>query len=189
MPSFARILSSSELNDLVAFLQSRTLYNKYGLGGQARTAPPSGAKGSQRWLTWNTSSHTTTLTLVAGLTNAISGFNFNGYGQGQMVISVPVGYHVTVNFSNQGALPHSAEVTPSADKNLPSNFPLAFPGAASINPGSGIVKGQTANFSFVANKAGSYALVCGVPGHAAAGMWDVFKVTAGGQPSLVTPSH
>jgi sulfocyanin len=188
MPSFARILSASELNDLVAFLQSRNVYNKYGLGGQAIPAPtPLGTKGSQRWLTWNTTSHTATLTLIAGLTNAVSGFNFNGYGNGQMVITIPVGYHVTVDFSNQGLLPHSAEVTPSADKNLPSNFPLAFSGAASINPASGIVKGQTSNFSFVANKAGTYALVCGVPGHAAAGMWEVFKVTAGGQPSVVPP--
>ncbi len=188
MPSFARILSASELNDLVNFLQTRTVYNKFGLGGQARTAaPPPGGKGAQKWIAWDTAKHTATLTLIAGYSNAVSGFNFNGYGNGQMVISVPVGYHVTVDFSNQGLLPHSAEVTPSADKNLPSNFPLAFSGAASINPASGIVKGQTSNFSFVANKAGTYALVCGVPGHAAAGMWEVFKVTAGGQPSVVPP--
>ncbi|HEY8283254.1 MAG TPA: sulfocyanin-like copper-binding protein, partial [Chloroflexota bacterium] len=188
MPSFARILSASELNDLVNFLQTRTVYNKFGLGGQARTAaPPPGGKGAQKWIAWDTAKHTATLTLIAGYSNAVSGFNFNGYGNGQMVISVPVGYHVTVDFSNQGLLPHSAEVTPSADKNLPSNFPLAFSGAASINPASGIVKGQTSNFSFVANKAGTYALVCGVPGHAAAGMWEVFQVTAGGQPSVVPP--
>lgn len=189
MPSFARILSASELNDLVAFLQSRTVYNPYGLGGQARTtAPPVGGKGASRWLSWNLSSHTATLTLIAGYNNALVGFNFNGYGKGQMVISVPVGYRVKVEFSNQGTLPHSAVITPSADKNLPSNFPLAFPSASSLNPGSGIVKGQTAPFTFVANKVGSYALVCGVPGHADAGMWDIFKVTQGGQPSIVTPS-
>jgi uncharacterized cupredoxin-like copper-binding protein len=36
------------------------------------------------------------------------------------------------------------------------------------------------HFSFVANKAGTYAIVCAVPGHAVAGMWDVLKVTRGG---------
>jgi ubiquinol-cytochrome c reductase cytochrome b subunit len=190
MPSFAGILTSSELNDLVAFLQSRTVYNKFGLGGQPQTPPPPpGGKGSQQWIVWNTAEHSATLTLIAALTNAGVGFNFNGYGKGQMVITVPLGYRVTVKFSNQETLPHSALITTSADKNLPSNFPVVFPGATTLNPGSGIVKGQMDQFSFVANKVGTYALVCGVPGHAVAGMWDVFKVTSGGQPSVVTPGH
>jgi ubiquinol-cytochrome c reductase cytochrome b subunit len=190
MPSFARILSPTELSDLVAFLQSRTVYNKFGLGGQARPAatPPPG-KGAQRWIAWDAAKHTATLTLIAGYNNAIAGFNFNGFGKGEMVISVPQGYHVTVKFSNQGTLPHSALFTPNADKNLTTNFPLAFPGAASTDPTGGIAKGQTDQFSFVASKPGTYALVCAVPGHAAAGMWDVFKVTSGGQPSVVTPGH
>jgi len=36
----------------------------------------------------------------------------------------------------------------------------------------------------MASKAGTYALVCGVPGHEAAGMWDVLKVTPKGTASL-----
>jgi len=36
----------------------------------------------------------------------------------------------------------------------------------------------------LASKAGTYALVCGVPGHEAAGMWDVLKVTPKGTASL-----
>jgi len=36
----------------------------------------------------------------------------------------------------------------------------------------------------LASKAGTYALVCGVPGHEAAGMWDVLKVTRAGKASL-----
>jgi hypothetical protein len=32
-------------------------------------------------------------------------------------------------------------------------------------------------FSFTADKAGQYAFVCGVPGHAAGGMWDEFDVS------------
>ncbi|MGH2344799.1 MAG: sulfocyanin-like copper-binding protein, partial [Chloroflexota bacterium] len=189
MPSFARILSPSELSDMVAFLQSRTVYNKFGLGGQARpAATPQTGKGAQKWIAWDAAKHTATLTLIAGYNNAIAGFNFNGYGKGEMVINVPRGYHVTVDFSNQGLLPHSAVITPNADKNRTSNFPLAFPGAGSTNPTAGIPKGQPDNFSFVADKVGAYALVCGVPGHEAAGMWDVFNVTSGGQPSVVTPS-
>jgi Sulfocyanin (SoxE) domain len=123
MPSFTRILSASQLNDLVAFLQTRTVSNKYGLGGQARrTASPSAGKGSQQWLAWNSTSHTATITLIAGATNAIAGFNFNGYGNGQMVVSVPLGYYVLVKFSNRGAFPHSALITPYADKNNTSTL-------------------------------------------------------------------
>ena len=34
-------------------------------------------------------------------------------------------------------------------------------------------------FTFTATQAGQYAVVCGVPGHAQAGMWDEFDVVAG----------
>jgi uncharacterized cupredoxin-like copper-binding protein len=36
----------------------------------------------------------------------------------------------------------------------------------------------------VANKTGTYAVVCAVPGHAAAGMWDVFQVRTGGSATI-----
>src|SRR5919202_5986886 len=72
--------------------------------GPSRTPPP-------QWLAANTTTHTITLTLIAAYSDALSGFNFNGYGHGKMVISVPVGWHVTVIFRNRSALPHSALVT------------------------------------------------------------------------------
>ncbi len=39
------------------------------------------------------------------------------------------------------------------------------------------MKGTTQKFSFIADKAGKYAIVCGVPGHDAAGMWDTLVVS------------
>jgi ubiquinol-cytochrome c reductase cytochrome b subunit len=186
MPAFASTLTTTQVNDLVAFLQSRTVWNKKGISGQTASAPP--AKGAPRLLQWNPSKRTAVLTLVAGASNALAGFNFNGYGNGKMVVSVPVGYKVTVNFSNKGTFPHSALITPYADKNLPANFPLAFPGASTTNPTGGTPPGGSQQFSFVASKAGMYVLICAVPGHVPAGMWDVFKVTPSGQPSLVPPS-
>ena len=42
------------------------------------------------WLVADTKKHTATLTLVAGYNSAVGGFNFNGYGKGKMVISVPL---------------------------------------------------------------------------------------------------
>ena len=140
--------------------------------------------GTPRWLVVNARARTVNLTLTAAYNGTLSGFNFDGDGKGKMVVSVPAGYTVNVTFSNRGAAPHSAVFTLYNKRNSPSGFPLAFHGAASKSPNNGITKGITQRFSFVANKPGRYALVCGVPGHAAAGMWDVFQVTRGGKASI-----
>ncbi|MGH2346103.1 MAG: sulfocyanin-like copper-binding protein [Chloroflexota bacterium] len=77
-------------------------------------------------------------------------------------------------------------ITPWSSRGSTSGYSDAFKGSGSANPTSGITSGRTDQFSFTANKAGKYALVCAVPGHEAAGMWDVFNVTSGGQPSITT---
>src|SRR5919199_4974164 len=145
--------------------------------GPSRAPPP-------QWLAANATTHTITLTLIAAYSNALSGFNFNGYGHGKMVVSVPVGSHVTVIFRNKSAVPHSALVTAYAKRTSTSGFSPVFSGASSPHPARGIVAGQTQRFSFVAVREGTYALVCAVPGHAAAGMWDVLQVTRGGKAAL-----
>ena len=145
----------------------------------AAAHPPAG---TPNWLVVNAKTHTVTLTLIAGYKGG--GFDFNGDSNGKMVISVPTGYKVNVIFSNRGAAPHSAVVTLYNKRSSVSGFPLAFRGAGSPNPVSGIGKGKTQRFSFTANKVGKYALVCAVPGHAAAGMWDVFQVTRGGKATI-----
>src|ERR671935_2305324 len=124
--------------------------------GPSRAPPP-------QWLAANTTTHTITLTLIAAYTSAHSGFNFNGYGHGKMVISVPVGWHVTVIFSNRSAVPHSALVTTYARRTSTTGFSPVFSGASSPHPARGIVAGQTQRFSFVAARVGVYALVCAVP--------------------------
>lgn len=138
------------------------------------------------WLAVQAKTHSVTLTLIAGYNDAIGGFNFDGYGRGKMVIYVPRGYRINVVFSNKAVYPHSAVFTPYALKDKEDGYPLAFKGAASPDPTNGVVLGKVQRFSFVASKAGAYALVCGVPGHEGAGMWDVLKVTNGGKAHLTT---
>jgi sulfocyanin len=139
--------------------------------------------GTPRWLV--VSGRTATLTLTAAYTNAASGFNFDGDARGKMVVSVPVGYKVNVVFTNKSTIPHSAVVTAYSKRTSPGGFSPAFRGAETKNPRSGITKGTTQRFTFTANKVGTYAIVCAVPGHAVGGMWDVFKVTrAGSKPSI-----
>jgi len=155
-------------------------------GGSPQATPTMGTapQATGPWLKWDAATHTAALTLVAGYNDTQSGFNFNGAGKGNMTISVPEGAQVKVTFSNKGALPHSAVFTSWGNRTSTSNFPVAFSGSSSPNPASGITAGTTQHFSFTAVKAGQYAIVCAVPGHAAAGMWDVFNVTSGGQPSV-----
>jgi sulfocyanin len=128
------------------------------------------------WIT--TKGKTVHLTLIAAYKNVMAGYNFNGYGQGRMTITVPKGDTVNVTFSNATSLPHSAEIT-TYTKTLPTGgVAAAFKGADSPNPADGVTKGVTQTFSFVASKAGKYLLICAVPGHAAAGMWDNFVVSS-----------
>ncbi len=132
------------------------------------------------FVTWNAGSKTATLTVVAAYDASVAGgFNFDGYNNGRLTFTIPVGAHVVVRYTNPSAIPHSAVVTPLADHSLTGNFPLAFPGSASPNAAAGAANLKAPQtFSFVASKAGQYALVCGVPGHAAGGMWDTVTVAS-----------
>lgn len=137
------------------------------------------------WVRWDPATKTANLTIVAAYNQVGSGFNFDGYNNGHLTITVPTGARVVAAFTNKADLAHSAVVTPYADRTMAGNFPLAFPGASSPNPGSGAAKVKVAQvFTFTAGKAGRYAIVCGVPGHALGGMWDelvVANVSTAGQ--------
>ena len=143
----------------------------------------SGAGATTSWMSYQSSTKTATLKLVAGYNSSQSGFNFNGYSNGQMVVTVPTGWKVTVDFSNQGQLPHSAAVVTTASSQSP-----AFPGAGlpASELVAGIASGQTATFSFTTGAPGDYRIACLVPGHEGLGMWDTLKVTSGGTPSVKT---
>jgi len=140
--------------------------------------------GTPRWLVVNARARTANLTLTAAYTSAGSGFNFDGDARGRMVVSVPVGYRVNVIFTNRSPVPHSAVVTAYSKRTSASGFTPVFHGASTPNPAAGSPQNKTQRFSFVANKAGTYAIVCAVPGHAVGGMWDVLRVTRGGQATI-----
>ncbi|RIV22032.1 hypothetical protein D2Q93_09640 [Alicyclobacillaceae bacterium I2511] len=134
---------------------------------------------------------TLNLNMQAGGSQANQGMNFNGFSSGQLVVTVPVGWTLNFNFVNlDPSLPHSLGVTTWADRMSTGTFAPAFTGSIPAAFGGGIVKGQAPiKFSVVANKAGKYALVCGLPGHAVGGMWDELDVSATAkQPTIQTPS-
>src|SRR5213594_4746119 len=63
------------------------------------------------WLAADTASKTATFQLIAGLTGANGALNFNGFRDGELTLTVPLGWTVVMQFRNHdGMLPHSAEV-------------------------------------------------------------------------------
>jgi len=121
------------------------------------------------------------LNLSSGDSKDNSGLNFNGYSAGKLIITVPVGWKVNVTYANKDSqMPHSLGFTTWAHRNDASaNFPAAFPNSIGPKFNSGITStDKPIQFSFTAATAGQYAFVCGIPGHAAGGMWNEFDVSA-----------
>ncbi|MGH3050314.1 MAG: sulfocyanin-like copper-binding protein [Gaiellaceae bacterium] len=132
-----------------------------------------------RFLSVDAAHHAVDLTLIAGDGSANNGFNFDGYGRGELVVHVPVGWKVTVHCKNDGTLPNSCAVVSGPGATGP-----AFPGATTPNPVAGFASGRSATFRFTASRVGSYRLASLVTGHERARMWDLLEVTQGGRPSI-----
>ncbi|ACV59387.1 sulfocyanin-like copper-binding protein [Alicyclobacillus acidocaldarius] len=152
------------------------------------TTTPQPSKPLAPLATWNAAHHLVEWTVVAGDGGENGGMNFDGYANGEMTLVVPVGWRVEVHFRNASFTPHSAMVVPEGDRDRGSfdSSLLAFPGAETSNPSEGSPKGAAENVEFTASRAGNYSLVCAVPGHALAGMWDKLVVSSQAkQPSLL----
>jgi hypothetical protein len=141
----------------------------------AAQAPPP----PRKFLAVDAHRHRVTVTLVASYDGENGGFNFDGYSR-YLMWTVPRGWTVRVLCENRGPLRHSCAVVRDAGSTRP-----AFRGAATPQPQIGLEAGHTARFKFRASRKGVYRFACLVPGHEGARMWDVFKVTRGGKPSVV----
>lgn len=138
------------------------------------------------WLSADATSRTATFDLIAGLTGANGALNFNGFNDGGLTLTVPVGWAVLMHFRNHdGMLPHSAEVIDTVHPLPLQPVTPAFPKAFTLRLAEGIPSEGRDDLAFIADKGGSYLIFCGVPGHGAAGMWIRFVVSSSvPQPSL-----
>lgn len=155
-----------------------------GCGTQNSTSSISGnnanEKSATQWISANPSGKTANLRLEAAYKNINGGFNFNGFSSGNMTVTIPKGWDVQVSFTNDSSDDaHSAMIVPYNDRqatNLSASSE-AFKNSSTPNSFIGVMKGTKQKFNFIASKAGKYAIVCGVPGHDAAGMWDTLIVS------------
>ncbi|HEY6092582.1 MAG TPA: sulfocyanin-like copper-binding protein [Gemmatimonadales bacterium] len=159
-----------------------------GASAPASVCPP-GSQVDCNWLTVDSTAKTATFALTAGQTALNSGLNFNGFNEGKLTLTVPVGWNVVLRFTNKDQnLTHSAEVVDTASA-MPAGpvDPPAFPRAMTVKLMQGLSSGDSDTVRFVAGKAGSYMIFCGVPGHGLAGMWIRLKVSATDKrPTLAT---
>lgn len=127
----------------------------------------------------NAASKTATITVNATEGNSNSGLNFNGADHGKKGFVIPAGWTVKMVFKNLGTMPHSAVVvkgkTPPASVTAKD---AAFAKAYTSKLSEGVAGGSAAEtVTFKVGKAGTYNLVCGVPGHGLGGQYVGFVVS------------
>jgi len=142
------------------------------------------------WLQANAASKTVTLTLVAGLTPLNGALNFNGFRDGGLTITVPEGWTMIWEFRNHdGMLPHSAEVVPNRLPVPSASVKPAISRAYTDRLDQGIPPQGIDKDRFTATPAGEYLIMCGVPGHASAGMWIRLEVSSTAQAPGMAPTE
>lgn len=171
-----------------------------GDGDQPEMRAPAGAEAAPGelevpdWMQVDRDAESVTIAVVAGATDANNYWNFAGYSGGEADIVVPEGYSIRIEFRNDDPnMAHSLGIDEQQDT-WPAMFQdpqPVFEGAISSGPTqiqSATQPGESETITFTASDAGEYAMVCYVPGHAVAGMWIRFTVSADGEAGLRTSS-
>jgi sulfocyanin len=131
------------------------------------------------WLKYDAAAKTVHFQLTAGLTGLNGALNFNGFRDGGLVLEVPAGTKVVVDFTNDdGMLPHSAEVIAAKVPVPPGPTDPAIARAYTDKLEEGLPPLAKNGMTFTANPPGDYFFFCGVPGHGASGMYISLKVSA-----------
>ena len=134
----------------------------------AQTKPP---KPDPRWLTSDPRARHVTLQLDAATSDKNGGLNFDGYTSGDLTVTIPAGWSVTVRMTNHDAtLQHSVALMSGTDPIPVQMTEPAVPSAATPSATLGTGPADSTTMTFTA-PAGQYRLFCAVPGHGMAGMW------------------
>ena len=132
------------------------------------------------YVTNNATTKTATIVVDASQGTAGGGLNFNGVVKGAKSFTIPAGWNVVMQYKNLGMLTHSAIVVKGTTPPVSvAEKDAAFPGAYSKMVMKGMPMNAASTAKFKASTAGSYLIVCGVPGHALGGQYLGLKVVAG----------
>ncbi|HUZ86107.1 MAG TPA: sulfocyanin-like copper-binding protein [Candidatus Baltobacterales bacterium] len=127
----------------------------------------------------NSGDQSVVVILVAGYPASDYQFNYDGYGSGALVLTVPVGWSVTIQCENHGTVPNSCSVVRGRQDTAPVDPQWSTP-----DPTLGLGPGQSASFEFQPTQTGSFRIASLVGGNEASGMWADLEVTSGGKPTL-----
>src|SRR6267154_5382090 len=101
------------------------------------------------WVTVDSAKKTAGFQLTAGLTGLNGALNFNGFRDGGLTLTVPLGWSVVMHFRNHdGMLPHSAEVIPDTHPLPTGPVAPAFARAFTLRLEQGLVSEQTDDLRF-----------------------------------------
>ncbi len=171
---------------LVALLPLQSQTNMGAAAGRS-PSPAVQADSGTKWVSYDAKSNTVTFRLAAGAPSGNGPFNFDGYSNGKATLVVPPKSTVIMNFVNDDATPHSAEIIPDQDPMPNMGGDPAIPGAYTDDLTQGMPQAGTDVMRFTAPASGSFRIFCGVPGHGLSGMWIRFRVDpAAKTASLVT---
>jgi sulfocyanin SoxE-like protein len=130
------------------------------------------------YLKVDSQTRTAVVTLIAGYPASDYQFNYDGYGNGQLVLRVPVGWTMTVQCANRSTVNQSCAVVADGRSTQPLRPEWSTP-----DPQRGLNPGESASFVFAPQDTGSYRIASLVPGSEASGMWLDLEVVTGGRPS------
>jgi sulfocyanin SoxE-like protein len=136
-------------------------------------SPPS----TPDWLVIDSAARSVTLTLVTTAPGNQPSALINGYRAGEARIVVPVGWTVNWIWRNADSTsPHGLVVMVQREKIPLEGGRPAFSNAMTRMATAGLPPGQTDRTTFVAEEAGWFWLLCGVPEHALKGEWLELRV-------------
>jgi len=122
------------------------------------------------------------VTLIAGHPATDNQFNYDGYSGGALVLTVPVGWQVTIQCLNHGTVPNSCAIVTDGKATSPVQSDWSTP-----NPRRGLDPGQSSGFAFTMSAPGSYRIASLVDGSEASGMWLDLEVKDKGLATLTAP--
>jgi hypothetical protein len=130
------------------------------------------------WLRSDSSAKKVELSLEVTRPPGASSALLNGYRAGEVRVVVPLGWTVSWNWRNtDSTAPHSLVLMVQREKMPLEGGRPSFTNAMTRMVLEGLPEGQTDQTAFVAEEAGWYWLLCGVPEHALTGEWIELQVS------------